>query len=313
MSFELPFQTQLREQVLLALEETSNGSNSVGILLIGDSGTGKTHGLDIIAGLREPYRDGDQLCIPCFRIDARTASEHRAIAKRGREQLRAPIPKSSRENPETELIRAMRARKTELAILEEFHDALTREARQLRGKTEALLKGLWNFNDEESVSSWAGDRPGNESRKPVIIVSGTEVLLDVFRAGTELGSRFSTVVRADRLTMFPPEAFRAYRLILAEMAARYGLQDIVDPDDSRFAARTYFGTGAHLRDLDNLFKRVATLRGRDGSIPLQELLEMASKLLVPKDVTNPFLQDAEDIDKRVSQEYERYKRRGGKL
>lgn len=297
----------------MALEETASGGSSVGILLIGDSGTGKTHGLDIVAGLRQPYTEEAQLCIPCIRIDARTASEHRAIAKRGREQLLAPIPKSSRENPETELIRAMRARRTEIAILEEFHDALTKEARQLRGKTEALLKGLWNFYDEKDVASWTGNSPGARQRKPVIIVSGTEDLLDVFRPGTELGSRFSSVIRAERLSMFPNESFRAYRRILGEIAARYRLEDVVDPDDAYLAARTYFATGAHLRDLDSLLRRAATLRRRNASLPLPEILSAAFTPLMREGGTNPFLQSSTDIDSRVSRENRRYELGGEKV
>lgn len=47
-SYVLPFQRDLLDTVGMALEEVQEGSTSQGILLIGESGTGKTMALDML-------------------------------------------------------------------------------------------------------------------------------------------------------------------------------------------------------------------------------------------------------------------------
>lgn len=67
-NYLLPFQKRLLEQVDTALGEIAAGGNSQGIQLIGASGSGKTHGLDVLATRYSPDIDGYQRITPCCRV-----------------------------------------------------------------------------------------------------------------------------------------------------------------------------------------------------------------------------------------------------
>ena len=78
--FRLPFQKRLCEEVALGLEGTERGGNSVGIILRGGSGRGKTHAIDLaIRSLPPRHRVGAQVITPCIRLDASALSGGNAL------------------------------------------------------------------------------------------------------------------------------------------------------------------------------------------------------------------------------------------
>jgi hypothetical protein len=307
----LPFQKALQKQVRSAVSEVEAGANSKGILLIGGSGTGKTYAIDTVVSMYPPDFTHDQPISSVVRIATKADSDNISIAKSGLRQLGRtfrPNEKIKSSDIETLLHDALLARKTVIFILEEFHNALLKQTAQLRGKNEEFLKNLWNFFSQDSTSCWASSMPGAEHLKLVILVSGTESLLNVFPPHSELASRFGSVVMAKRLSMFPQSDFKYFREILLSFSERFDLVDIVNADDSDLAARLFLANQGHLRELESLFERVRTLRKKksdDSTLALfgrayQEVSTEQAKLV------NPFLAPTDVITRMIVEERKRF-------
>src|SRR5688572_10475527 len=76
----LPAQQALIDQVQKGLLEIDAGGNSMGILLVGPSGTGKTTAIDLVSERYPPYVDGVQRCFPCCRISAASKGDKVSVA-----------------------------------------------------------------------------------------------------------------------------------------------------------------------------------------------------------------------------------------
>jgi len=260
----LPFQKKLVDRVKAGVEEVLAGGNSYGILLLGESGAGKTYGLDQISILYPPGMDGDQPITFLVRISAETAANYRSfleslLLQLGWSEARLKMLKSGRDCAR-ELYKVLRTRKVVILILEEVHNSLTTESKQFRSQVEEFLKNLWNFYPAEAGAMWAHHRPGAVDRKLVIICSGTLKLKPVFEQNSELRSRYPWVIDADKLTLVEVADLVRFRQIIDAMARRFELADVIDPDDDHFCLACYLAADAHLRDLETLFQDARRLR-----------------------------------------------------
>jgi hypothetical protein len=262
VNYLLPFQKRLLEQVETALDEIAAGGNSQGIQLIGASGSGKTHGLDALADGYPPTIDFNQRITPCCRVAVTAQADAVATAASVLHQLGKPIKASSRPNlklMEPDMHRALRSHRVRILVFEEFHNALLASTPQLRGQIARFLKNLWNLHPEDSPLRWSTPEPGRGDQRLVVIVSGTDELLKVFEKDAELASRFGCVVRAEQVAFFPPESFENFRNVYGSLVGRFGLSDRLLLEDDFTVARCMLACGPHLRKLEKLLQRMATL------------------------------------------------------
>jgi Bacterial TniB protein len=256
----LPFQRKLLEAVSLAASEVLAGAESRGILLSGDSGVGKTHAFDLIAGKYPQTVDGSQRISPCVRTRLATKANARSISASLLKQLNRPLRESERVDHEALLHEAMRAQRTRIVLLEEVHNGLVASEAALRKQNADFLKNLWNGFPEATPQSWTGLTTHQRQRHSVVIVaSGVDVIRTAFARDSELHSRYGTVIAAPKLGLFPESSMRAFREVARSLVARHGLSQWMDVNDDALAARLILACDAHLRVLDSLLLRAASL------------------------------------------------------
>ena len=319
--FRLPFQKRLCEEVALGLEGTERGGNSVGIILRGESGSGKTHAIDLaVRSLPPRHTVGAQVITPCIRLDAGALSGGNTLPAAclaqlgmGAESLRT----RTLGEMESRLYGALLAHRVQVIFIEEAHNLLLRGSPELKSRSGEVLKNLWNFNPPDAIAHWAtGGGTTSGHRKLVIVISGTHELERPFAQSAELTSRFAITIEAPRLHMFPNESFREFRALIREFACRFDLRERADPDDDAFAACCYFACGAHLRELENIFQRADSLRRR--KLPPMTTHELFAKAYSavgtrPAALNNPFSWSAEEINAAVKREMTGQSgRRGGR-
>jgi hypothetical protein len=315
--FSLPFQTELSDAVKSGLEETEHGGNSVGILTLGESGSGKTYANDLLANCWKPNKDGEQLITPCLRLNVSAIGGNDSIPSAALAQLGRPVG-TKIPNIELVLIDALIKHRVRLIIFEEFHNRLLSTKKEFRHSQGEFLKNLWNFISPQATRGWAMPASGNSPRKPVIVISGLPQLLDAFECDSELGSRFPIRIFANRLGMFPDSDFKDFRKIVREMSQRFDLEALVNPNDSKFVGRCFFASsrrtgsgrlGCHLRELEVLFQRAATLlRRMKTPMEISRLFEKAFQQVgsTTGSSINPFSLDNEEFGKLVSDEKKRF-------
>lgn len=315
--FSLPFQTELSDAVKSGLEETEHGGNSVGILVLGDSGSGKTYANDMLANCWEPYKVGEQLITPCLRLNVSAIGGTDSIPSAALAQMGRPV-RTKIPNIELVLIDALIIHRVRLILLEEFHNRLLSSKKEFRHSQGEFLKNLWNFVAPLATRGWATPSSGNSPRKPVIVLSGLPQLLDPFENDSELGSRFPIRIFANRLGMFPDSEFKDFRKVVREMSQRFELDGMVNPNDSDFVSRCFFASsrrtgsgrlGCHLRELEVLFQRAATLRRRMKTT--MEIIPLFEKAFQQVGSTtgsniNPFSMATEEFLKLVADEKKRF-------
>lgn len=272
----LPFQERLLAQVEAALGEIAAGGNSQGIQLIGASGSGKTHGLDELVKRYPHGLDESQRLTPCCRVAVTAQGDAVSTAAAVLRQLGKPItskPRQSLKFLEPDMQQALLAQRVRILVFEEFHNAMLAGTPQLRGQIARFLKNLWNLHPQGSPASWATPQIGRDDHRLVVIVSGTDELLKVFEKDAELASRFGCIVRADKMAFSPPESFRSFQNVFGSLTDRFGLSDRLSPKDYSTVARCMLACGPHLRKLEKLLQRMATLARRpDAPTAIFELL-----------------------------------------
>jgi hypothetical protein len=315
--FSLPFQIELSDAVKSGLEETEHGGNSVGILTLGESGSGKTYANDMLANCWESYTDGAQLISPCLRLNVSAIGGTDSIPSAALAQLGRPV-RTKIPNIELVLIDALIKHRVRLILLEEFHNRLLSSKKEFRHSQGEFLKNLWNFVAPQATRGWATPVSGNSPRKPVIVISGLPKLLDAFESDSELGSRFPIRIFANRLGMFPESDFKDFRKIVKEMSLRFAFDELVNPNDSNFVSRCFLassrraGNGrleCHLRELEVIFQRAATLRRRmKTSTEITPLFEKAFQQVgsATGRSGNPFSLASEEFRKLVIDEQKRF-------
>jgi Cdc6-like AAA superfamily ATPase len=219
----------LAEQVSMAQTEVAETGVSKGILLIGDSGVGKTHSFDHLMQHFSDTVTDMQVHTPAIRVSLKTKADAASISKSALLQLGRPLLPNrltKLDDLETLLHDAIRARHTRVVLLEEFHNGLLAGAAALRTQNRHFLKNLWNMHDTHNPGGWVSEK---ERRKPwglVIVVSATVELLKTLANDQELKSRFNTVIESPSLALFPPAVFDDLRRVLKTMLNRYGLHPL---------------------------------------------------------------------------------------
>lgn len=309
----LPFQAELIERVELALEEINAGGNSQGILLIGDTGTGKTTGYDEIAKRYPPRVEGVQIITPCVRVALPTKADVPAIIKRSMVQLRKPIA-SSRvlkvDQLEHQFHNAARTQGVRIFMLEEFHNILLVGEPRMRGQGAEFLKNAWNMHPDTTSLDWALPGAGEGKYRLLIVVSGTPELIKVFPPNSELGSRFSTVVPAPRLGLFPLESRRQFQTVFTRLCERFGIRQSVNINDWDLVTRCYLLTDGHLRGLEKLVERAASLirKAVDGAaiVPVfaRAAPQVSTKTIQGKNPFDLTALELADVVKRIKHGFE---------
>jgi hypothetical protein len=291
--YRRPFQQTLLDQVSMAEAEVLQTGVSKGILLIGDSGAGKTYAFDLVSS-RYPRRlDGMQQVCPCVRVSLGSKPNVRSVIESALLQLGRPLLARHRESSiESVFHDALRAQQTSLFMLEEFHNGLLVGASDLRKQHQDFAKNTWNMHDPRNPQSWVSATGAEKRHAIVMVLSGTENLRKPFSSNCELNSRFNTVIEAPSLALFPESLYTEFRRVLKAMLTRHGLADKFDVNDGMFPVQVFLATNGHGRNMDSLALRVSTLRKKwDGTTPIIELFAVAFEQLgagyQPKE-ENPF-------------------------
>lgn len=278
-NYILPHQQQLISSVELALEEIKLGGNSHGMLYIGPTGIGKTHGVDRLAERYPVYQVGAQTIQPCLRINTQSVANASAIIAKLMSLMNRPInEKKSYAALEGELFKALAIRGVRLVVLEELHNALRSADAKFRGQINRFLKNIWNIPPEDSAQNWAVPDVARKDHRIIVVATGTEELLPVFHTDKELRSRFSSEIKCEAAAFFPPERFKQFRFVFRELTLRFNVDDILRPDDNALVSRCLIATEGHLRQLESLIQRSASLRrrGRQTTSAL-ELMTLAAQ------------------------------------
>lgn len=298
----LPFQQQLLDQVDMALEEIRAGSTSQGILLIGASGTGKSHGLDLAVTRYGAERmEGCQRITTCCRVETEAQADAKTTAAGVLTQLGRPMAnkKENLARLESSMRDALRVHRVQILIFEEFHNAMLSGSPQLRGQTSRLLKNVWNQSPAGSADSWAvPDRQRGDYRL-LIIISGTAKLKEVFEQDEELASRFSFMIEASQPDFQPDASYEEFQYVFRSLAERFGLSDLLDPNDEVISPRCLVACQSHYRVLEKLFQRTATLYRRQGN--QGQALELLAKAFdampgAKHPLGNPFRWDEKEME-----------------
>jgi hypothetical protein len=192
-------------------------------------------------------RPNGQLHAPFCGISLGAASDPATILRR----ILAPLGKPERAtiacklaDLERQALDAMDSCKVAILGIEEFHNALLKNEATLRARVNRLIKHLWN-----------SDNHG----KRVILISGTEEILKAFDGDDELNSRFSIRVYAVSLWFNSPEITVHFRGVAGSILDRHAVGHLIDLQDNLMLSRLLFACRGHLRRLDSLCARVATL------------------------------------------------------
>ncbi|MCV2361816.1 TniB family NTP-binding protein, partial [Paucibacter sp. TC2R-5] len=138
--YHRPFQSLLISHVATALEEVRAGGSSQGILLIGGSGTGKTHAFDLIAGSFERKLLDGQMLTPCVRIEMPLNPTPKNIVIAALKPLGGVYTSGGHSTPETQLRDAFDCHQVKVVLLEEFHNALLSGTTAVRNQVLKFVK-----------------------------------------------------------------------------------------------------------------------------------------------------------------------------
>lgn len=264
----LSYQQRLIEEVQTSLAEIDLGSTSKGIVFVGDTGSGKTFGLDALAAVVNaafPNSDHAQRLTPCCRIEASAKADAMATASAVLQRLGRPVllrGRTSLRELERQMHSALAAHRVRVLILEEMHNAMLAGTPQLRHQMALMLKNLWNSAPSSGSTNWTRADQARGDVRFVFVLSGTRALYDALMADKELESRFSCVIEAPRLDFYPEELFKEFRLVVRSLAVRYGLSDLISVNNYSLMSRFLLACTAHLRILSNIIERASTLRRR---------------------------------------------------
>jgi hypothetical protein len=295
----LSYQRQLCDQLALAIARVLSGGNSVGMLLLGASGSGKTTALDA-AEKRYPELIVDgQPTSPMCRIQVPTSGDPTSIVAQGLERLGKPVCRPADMKLkilEPDFEAALSSRCVMILALEEAHNAMITSDAKFRGLTHQLIKSLWNCVPRNKPSSWSHPDVARGDRRRVILLSATDKLLATIKDDDELWSRFPIIIRAPTLAFEPPELFREFREILAVILYRYGLVPSVAFDEGELAVRAMLACNGHLRTLDDIAERASTIKAPK-KYSVNELLALAfeSLTLASRLSGNPFRLSAGEL------------------
>jgi energy-coupling factor transporter ATP-binding protein EcfA2 len=258
----LSYQRQLCDQLALAIAEICAGGNSIGVLLLGASGSGKTTTFDALQRRNlESIVDGQPVS-PMCRIQVPTSGDATSIVAQGLLRLGKPVHRPADmklRTLEPDFEAALRSRRVRIVALEEAHNAMLSGDAKFRGQTARFIKNLWNGVPRDSPRAWGHPDAARGDWRLAIVLSATDELFYTIWDDLELRSRFPIIIRAPTLGFEPPELFREFRDVLIVILSRYGLVSEGGDDDGEIAVRAMLACSGHLRVLDQLARRASTI------------------------------------------------------
>jgi hypothetical protein len=300
------FQRELHEQGSMAIQEIAETGVSKGIQVIGESGVGKTYAFDTLTREFPSYNEGVQRVVPVVRIGLDITPRARPIMEAALKALGRPIgprEKITFAKVEEMLYSALRACKTKVFMIEEFHNGLVANKSEIRTENCNFLKNLWNMHNPENPETWVSATENSKPYGMLIIVSGVETLQKVIAKNKELKTRYGTLIEAPSLALFPKPLYNEFRQVLKSKVEQFGLGGRVDVEDHLFSARVYFSSEAHLRTVNDVVQRVGTLaRTASQETPIQDIFaksvsQMCGQLV--KEIGNPFYWSEDEVVQRV--------------
>ena len=302
--YRRPWQTRLLEEVELAREEVRATGKSKGILVIGESGVGKTHAFDILSALYAPTVMDGKRVVPSFRLAPSATAKVNANIQNILAQMGRPAAGLKGADLFGTLLKAGVAAELEIGLFEEVHNAILKSSAAIGKETSEFLKNLWNYHDARISSAWTRPSAASKPHGLVLVLSGTPELERPILSNSELQSRFGTVIRAPKPSLFPAAAKADFQHLFKEMRDRYRLTKELSPNNAEQLARVYFATSEHLRHLESLFQRTSTLLGKNGASPILEVLRDAANAVIPHTKLtldgNPFDWSMDTLETRIA-------------
>jgi Cdc6-like AAA superfamily ATPase len=259
----LPYQRRFFDRIASAEHEVARGGNGQAIALYGESGTGKTLTFDCLCDQKQKQgQEEAQRKVPLCRVSVQSGGDAVSIARSILSQLGKPLSATKGiplKDLEPQLHSAIIACCTLFILIEELGNALLASTPKLRGELARLLKNLWNLHPMEFTDNWALPNIVRGDHRLILVVSGTPNILEALDRDKELGSRFSCRIDAEKLMFFPPESFRDFRMVTEAMARRFQISERVDAHNDGLMARLLLGCDSHLRILEYVLQRAATI------------------------------------------------------
>jgi energy-coupling factor transporter ATP-binding protein EcfA2 len=300
-----PYQARFIEQVALALDEVHLTGHSRGIVLIGESGVGKTYLFDKLAQIYAPRSEGSRHIVPSFRLSVGSKANADSHVRTILAQLRRPAWNLKGDRLWDTLRQAVLGTEAYVGLLEEFHNGILKATPAVSKQNSEFLKDVWNLHDPNNPRTWASPLTGEKPRGVLLVISGTPALEAPLFSDSELGSRFNIVIRAERPSLFPESAQQDFQSLVKALRDRFGLPKDISPNDAELLARLFFATSAHLRLLQALFVRTASLLRRKTSLTTRGALAEAYAQVIPPSPDgepNPFKLSAAELAERVNRE-----------
>jgi hypothetical protein len=301
----LPYQRRFLDEISSAEDEIARGGNSHAVALYGDTGTGKTVTLDLLSERQEPRQDGLQRKVPLCRVSVQSGGDPRSIGRSLLVQLGKPLEATkSLKLPdiEAQLHAAIIFCSTLIIVIEELGNALLTSTPKLRGHLTRFLKNLWNLHPMNLSGDWARPNMARGDHRIILVVSGTPKILEALGEDKELGSRFASPIEAEKLAFFPPESFRDFRMVTAAIARRFDIGERVNVNNDGLMARLLLGCNSHLRVLEHVLQRTATIARNDRAADTNDALLRAFDQVGgnAKGDHNPFRLSDDAIASRVA-------------
>lgn len=161
----------------------SDDTKPRGLVVLGESDTGKSRTLKMFRQRHEPQIEDEYTRFPVVLIDAPSKISRTAVMHSILEELQAPITLRIDEEPlKRHVIRALKQHQVRLVMIDEFHD-ITHHA--LNAEVVSFLTFI------KSLVNGVG-RP--------FAVCGTPRLADIIRMDPQIAGRLRDVVRLEQLT-----------------------------------------------------------------------------------------------------------------
>ena len=214
-----------------------------GLVIIGESDTGKSRTMKAFRDQNPPQSDGEYTFFPVVLIDAPSKISRLAVLHAIMDQLQAPLTVNIREEPlKRHVIRALRNHRVRLVMIDEFHDishqALNAEIVSFLSFVKSLINGV--------------GRP--------FAVSGTPRLVDIINLDPQIAGRLRDRIDLPRFTTAQfMKALLSYELLLPlRQASKLREQPAI-------MEHIYSRTQGYIGQLSNLLKDACKTAIADGT------------------------------------------------
>ncbi len=242
------------------------------ILIYGDRGTGKTSLIDkyIEKHGQKRLEDGSTQT-PVFRCEVKGGSNVSQFYTSVLKGLGDPFPEKGHASHKGErLTRLLVDLKTELIIIDEFHELLNRFTKKVQTEVASQIKTLIN-----------------ESKIPIVL-AGTMTAKYVLDNNEELSRRFLTSKQLPRFSIFSANDRNTFRKFLAEYDKALPFKKLSDLAADEMYERFFAATIGLPSGIGSIIRHASRAAIEDGSdnIQMKHLAPAFEKTLADKTPTN---------------------------